>query len=68
MSLKNEVASMASRIGERADELLPDREEAQKIVTGWGNRARQFARQNPGTTIVGAFAIGFLIAKAARYA
>lgn len=68
MSLKSEVSSIASRLGERADELLPDRDEAQKIVTGWTNRARQFARQNPGTTAVGAFAIGFLLAKAARYA
>jgi hypothetical protein len=68
MSLKSEVSSIASRIGERADELLPDRDEAQKIVTGWTNRGRQFARQNPGTTIVGAFAVGFLLAKAARHA
>jgi len=68
MSLKSEVASIATRIGEQADEYLPDREEAQKIVTGWSNRARQFARRNPGTTLLGAFALGFLLAKAARYA
>lgn len=68
MSLKSEVASIASRIGERADELMPDREEAEKMVAGWSNRARQFARHNPGATIVGAFAVGFLLAKAARYA
>ncbi len=42
--------------------------EAQAAVAGWRLRARRFIRDNPGKTLIGAIAIGFLVAKAARHA
>jgi hypothetical protein len=50
---------------EQADLLV---REAQAAAAGWDLRARRFIRDNPGKTLIGAVAIGFLIAKAARHA
>jgi hypothetical protein len=50
---------------EKADPLV---REAQAVLGGWGARARQFIRDNPGKALIGAVAVGFLVAKAARHA
>jgi hypothetical protein len=34
----------------------------------WGGKAGAFVKERPGMAMVGAFAIGFLLAKVARYA
>lgn len=68
MTLKAQVASIASEIEQRAEDLPERVKDAQKTVQDLGNRARKFAQKNPGTVLVGAFAIGFLLAKAARHA
>jgi hypothetical protein len=43
-------------------------DEARERLAGWGIRARRFARQNPAAVLVGAFALGVLLGKAARHA
>ncbi len=68
MSLKAQVASVAREIEQRAEELPERAKKAQKAVSRWGDRAQHLARKNPGTVVVGAFAIGFLLAKLARHA
>jgi len=68
MTLKAQVASFASEIEQRAEDLPVRVKDAQKAVSDWGNTARQFAQKNPGTVVVGAFAVGFLLAKVARHA
>jgi hypothetical protein len=42
--------------------------EAQAALTGWGVRTRRFIRDNPGKTLLGAVALGFVVAKIARNA
>ena len=62
------VSGVIHRIEEGAGE-LPERViDAQATVARWGAHARRFARNNPGTVLVGAVAIGFLLARAARHA
>jgi hypothetical protein len=50
---------------QKADPLV---REAQAALAGWGARARRFIRDNPGKTLIGAVAVGFVVAKAARHA
>jgi hypothetical protein len=68
MSLKSHVVSMANDLEQRAEELPERVEDARKAVEQWGGRARIFVRKNPGAALVGAFAIGFALAKVARHA
>ena len=68
MTLKSQVASIASEIEQRAEDLPERVKDAQKTVQDWGHSARKFIRKNPGTVLVGAFAVGFLLAKVARHA
>lgn len=72
MTLKFQVADqLASVVGEierRGNELPAHLNDAKKAFADWGDRARRFVRRNPGVVIIGAFAIGFALAKAARHA
>jgi hypothetical protein len=72
MTSKSPVADRVSRVIHRLEERagdLPERVvDAQDALARWGTRARRFARDNPGTVLVGAVAIGFLLARAARHA
>lgn len=72
MNLKSDVvrhvAGLVEQIEQRAETLPAQARDAQKALSGWGTRARKFARKNPGTVLIGAFAIGFVLAKAARHA
>ncbi len=72
MTLKSElaghVAGLVDQIEQRAETLPAQARDAQKTVSAWGTRARKFAQRNPGTVLIGAFAIGFVLAKAARHA
>ena len=62
------VTDLVGQIQQRAEDLPGQVRDAQETLAGWGARARRFARKNPGTVLVGAFAIGFILARAARHA
>lgn len=68
MTLRSQVAHIASEFEDRAGALPERLKGAQRAVTEWGGSARQFARKNPGVVVVGAFAVGFFLAKVARHA
>ncbi len=62
------VAGVIHQIEQHADALSEHAADAQKRLEGWEVRARRFVRDNPGTVLVGAVALGFILAKAARHA
>jgi hypothetical protein len=62
------VAGVIHQIERQADALSERADGAQKIFAGWETRARRFVRNNPGTVLVGAVALGFILARAARHA
>jgi len=68
MALKSQVAQLTSELQHQVEELPERLEDAQRAVTRLGGRARTFVRKNPGASIFGAVALGFLIAKVARHA
>lgn len=45
------------------DRLGPQIQQAQEQLMEFNERAKDFIRKNPGTTLLGAAAIGFLIGK-----
>jgi hypothetical protein len=62
------VSGVLHQLEERAGDLSAHAGEAQKIFAAWGTRARRFTRNNPGTVLIGAVALGFVLARAARHA
>lgn len=68
MNFKSQVSEIAEEFERRADELPERALEARKTITGWGTKLTSAARKNPGAFLVGAFAIGFVLAKVARHA
>jgi hypothetical protein len=69
-TFKSEASSTAdvfARIEQRADDLSARAGDAQKLLAAWGSRARRFTRDNPGTVLIGAVALGFLLARAVRH-
>jgi len=72
MSFKSRVENMADEVSGQVEH-LPDRaEEARKIVTEFtddlADRAVAMIRQHPGRSVLGAFLIGYAIAKVAKHA
>jgi ElaB/YqjD/DUF883 family membrane-anchored ribosome-binding protein len=72
MSLKSRVEEMADEVSGQVEH-LPDRaEEARKMVSDWtqdvADRAVNMVRQHPGRSVLGAFLIGYAIAKVAKHA
>jgi hypothetical protein len=60
----------SSTISNIANELerMPERvEDARRALDGWRTSALRVVRKYPGRSILGAFAVGFVIAKVARY-
>ena len=55
--VRSRVTGAIHQLEQRADD-LSDR----------ANRARRFTRKNPGTVLIGAVALGFVLARAARHA
>ena len=51
--------SVIDHIEQRAEEFSAHAADAQKVLAAWGSRARRFTRNNPGTVLVGAVALGF---------
>ena len=72
MTLKSQVADrvagVVSGIEQRADKLPAYVNSAKKAVADWNDGAGRLARENPGTVIIGAFAIGLALATLARHA
>jgi ElaB/YqjD/DUF883 family membrane-anchored ribosome-binding protein len=68
MNLKSQVSNMTSKLSEQRGELSDRADEVRRTVEDWGDRSRTFVRENPGIALLGAFAVGFLLAKAARHA
>jgi hypothetical protein len=62
------VAGVIHQLERRADDLSARAADAQKLLGGWAAGARRFTRNNPGTVLIGAVAVGFLLARAARHA
>jgi hypothetical protein len=60
--------SVIDQIEQRAEEFSAHAADAQRVLATWGSRARRFTRNNPGTVLIGAVALGFLLARAARRA
>ena len=64
MNAKSSIASIANEL-----ENLPDRvEDARKALDSWSGSAMKMVKKYPGRSILGAFAIGFVLAKIARHA
>lgn len=62
------VAGMVDRIEQQVEDLPHRVRDTQETLAEWRHVARRFVRDNPGKALIGAFAIGFLLAKAARRA
>ena len=63
MNAKSSIASIANEL-----ERMPERvEDARKALDGWNNNAMKMVKKYPGRSILGAFAVGFVLAKIARY-
>jgi ElaB/YqjD/DUF883 family membrane-anchored ribosome-binding protein len=68
MNLKSEVSNMTNKFSEQRAELSDRADEVRRTIEDWGDRSRTFVRHNPGIALLGAFAVGFILAKAARHA
>lgn len=63
MNPKSSIASIANEL-----EKMPEHvEDARKALDGWRSEALRTVKRYPGRSIIGAFAIGFVLAKVARY-
>jgi hypothetical protein len=60
------VAAVIHQLEQRADDLSGRAAGAQKVLAAWETRARRFVRNNPGSVLVGAVALGFIVARVAR--
>ncbi|HEY4183710.1 MAG TPA: hypothetical protein VGP07_01520 [Polyangia bacterium] len=72
MSLKSQVENLADEVSGQVEH-LPDRaEEARKMVGEWtqdlADRATAMVKEHPGRSILGAFLIGYAVAKVAKHA
>jgi hypothetical protein len=63
MNMKSSIASIATEI-----EKMPEHvEDARKAFGGWRDNTLRTVKHHPGRSILGAFAIGYVVAKVARY-
>jgi ElaB/YqjD/DUF883 family membrane-anchored ribosome-binding protein len=67
-TLRSRIDQLASGIVDCLDDLPARTKTARRHMKGWGGRAGAFVKERPGMAMVGAFAIGFLLAKVARHA
>lgn len=68
MTLKSQVASIASKIEQRAESLPARFDDLQENVKTWQSELRKFTRKNPGLAVAAAFVVGYGLAKVARHA
>jgi ElaB/YqjD/DUF883 family membrane-anchored ribosome-binding protein len=62
----DQVADAVKAIERRVEELPDQIDDAKDAMADLADRARRFVRKNPGTVILGAFAIGFAVARLTR--
>lgn len=71
MISKPDVAGRATgvihQLEQRADEWAGHAGDAQRLLGAWAARAKRFTRNNPGTVLIGAVALGVVLARAARH-
>jgi ElaB/YqjD/DUF883 family membrane-anchored ribosome-binding protein len=65
MEMAEQIEATARELGER---VRPQIEDAKKKLSSLNDRAIDYIKENPGTCLVGAVALGFLIGKIARRA
>jgi hypothetical protein len=65
---KSEVTNIADKIGGTVDDVTDKVNDARELARGWAKRARRLAQERPGAVLVGAVALGFVLAKVARHA
>lgn len=69
---KSEVTGIGEKFGqsvqERAEQLSEQMNDARSAVREWSKQARRMVQERPGTVLIGAVALGFVLAKVARHA
>ena len=65
MEVTEQIEETAREIGER---VRPQIEDAKRRLSSMNNKAIAFIKENPGTCLVGAVALGYLIGTIARRA
>ena len=68
MSLESRMSHAVSGIQQRTEDLSVYVDDAKDAIAHWGHRAQRFVRKNRMTAVVGAFVLGFALAKLARHA
>jgi ElaB/YqjD/DUF883 family membrane-anchored ribosome-binding protein len=63
MEMTEQIEATAREIGDR---VRPQIEDAKKKLSSLNEKAIDYIKENPGTCLVGAVALGFLIGKIAR--
>jgi ElaB/YqjD/DUF883 family membrane-anchored ribosome-binding protein len=63
MEMTDQIEATAREIGER---VRPQIEDAKRRLNSLNGKAIHYIKENPGTCLVGAVALGFLIGKIAR--
>ena len=63
--MTDQIEATARELGER---VRPQIEDAKKRLSSLNDKAIDYIKENPGTCLVGAVALGFLIGKIARRA
>ena len=63
MEMTDQIEATAREIGDR---VRPQIEDAKRRLTSLNDKAIEYIKENPGTCLVGAVALGFLIGKIAR--
>jgi len=63
MEMTEQIEATARELGER---VRPQIEDAKKKLLSLNEKAIDYIKENPGTCLVGAVALGFLIGKIAR--
>jgi hypothetical protein len=66
--VESRVTGVIHQLEQRADDLSAHAVDARRLLGTWATRARHFTRKNPGTVLIGAVALGFVLARAARHA
>jgi hypothetical protein len=65
MEMTDQIEATARELGER---VRPQIEDAKRRLSSLNGKAVDFIKENPGTCLVGALALGYIIGKIARRA
>jgi hypothetical protein len=65
MEMTDQIEATARELGDR---VRPQLEDAKRRLSSLNDKAVDFIKENPGTCLVGALALGYIIGKIARRA